>query len=204
MGPSYFIHAMRVETAPGTVKQARDTALGEVPHASFATQQVTVACDFIFANELKYQIAIKPQPLFNENSHQSQGDCCARFVIHCTAAENRVLFGVEMSGERRVRSSLSHRPRGWCQGDRAFVQPLFLARRVLEQERRQRGRKVYSLHAPEVKCIGKGKAHQPYELGVKVSIHAVALPGNPYDGHTLATVIPQMQVLIRNIPDRCW
>src|SRR5262249_31727498 len=46
----------------------------------------------------------------------------------------------------------------------------FLARRVLEQERRQRGRKVYSLHAPEVECIGKGKAHRPYEFGVKVSV----------------------------------
>jgi transposase, IS5 family len=88
----------------------------------------------------------------------------------------------------------------------AFVRPLFLARRVLEQERRQCGRKVYSLHAPEVECIGKGKAHRPYEFGVKVSVatpvkhsaggqfvtHAAALPGNPYDGHTLATVIPQM------------
>src|SRR5262250_1396151 len=50
----------------------------------------------------------------------------------------------------------------------AFVRPLFLAR--LEQERRQRGRKVYSLHAPEVECIGKGKAHRPYEFGVKVSV----------------------------------
>src|SRR5262249_43197051 len=94
---------------------------------------------------------------------------------------------------------------------------LFLARRVLEQERRQRGRKVYSLHAPEVECIGKGKAHRPYEFGVKVSVattvkhsaggqfvtHAAALPGNPYDGHTLGTVIPQMQALIGNILDRC-
>ena len=40
----------------------------------------------------------------------------------------------------------------------------------MEQERRQRGRKVYSLHAPEVECIGKGKAHRPYEFGVKVSV----------------------------------
>src|SRR5262249_54528374 len=98
----------------------------------------------------------------------------------------------------------------------AFVRPLFLARRVLEQERRQRGRKVYSLHAPEVEGLGKGKAHGPYEFGVKVSVattvkhsaggpfvtHAAALPGNPYDGHTLATVIPQMQALIGNILDR--
>jgi IS5 family transposase len=99
----------------------------------------------------------------------------------------------------------------------AFVRPLFLARRVLEQECRQRGRKVYSLHAPEVEYIGKGKAHQPYEFGVKVSVatavkhsaggqfvtHVAALPGNPYDGHTLASVIPQMQALVGNILDRC-
>ena len=57
--------------------------------------------------------------------------------------------------------------------------------------------------APEVECIGKGKASAPYEFGVKASIattnarapggqfvlHAKALPGNPYDGHTLAAVI---------------
>jgi len=97
------------------------------------------------------------------------------------------------------------------------VRPLYLARRVLEQERRQRGRKVYSLHAPEVECIGKGKPHRPYEFGVKVSVattvrhsaggqfvtHAAALPGNSYDGHTLGTVIPQIQALIGNILDRC-
>jgi IS5 family transposase len=85
-----------------------------------------------------------------------------------------------------------------------FAQPLSLARRVREQRRGQRGPKVYSLHAPEVECIGKGKAHRPYEFGVKVSVatplhrcrggqfvaHVAALPGNPYDGHTLAKVIP--------------
>ena len=72
------------------------------------------------------------------------------------------------------------------------------------------GRKVYSLHAPEVECIGKGKAHRPYEFGVKVSVattlhrskggqfiaHVKALPGNPYDGHTLATVIPEIETQI--------
>ncbi|MCK1541026.1 hypothetical protein IVB12_03230, partial [Bradyrhizobium sp. 179] len=44
------------------------------------------------------------------------------------------------------------------------------ARRVLEQKQHRRGPKVYSLHAPEVECIGKGKAHRPYEFGVKVSV----------------------------------
>ena len=97
-----------------------------------------------------------------------------------------------------------------------FMRPLYLARRVLDQDRRQRGRKVYSLHAPEVECIGKGKAHRPYEFGVKVSVattlhrsrggqfatHVAALPGNPYDGHTLATVIPAMERLVGNTLDR--
>ena len=91
-----------------------------------------------------------------------------------------------------------------------FAYPLMLARRVREQRQHQRGRKVYSLHAPEVECIGKGKAHRPYEFGVKVSLattlnrskggqfiaHAKALPGNPYDGHTLAAVIPQIETQI--------
>lgn len=56
---------------------------------------------------------------------------------------------------------------------------------------------------------GKGKAHKPYEFGCKVSLtttnkrckggqfilHAKAFHGNPYDGHTLATVIEETQVL---------
>ena len=59
------------------------------------------------------------------------------------------------------------------------------------------------LPCPEVECIGKGKASAPYEFGVKVAIvttnrrapggqfvlQAKALPGNPYDGHTLAGII---------------
>lgn len=105
-----------------------------------------------------------------------------------------------------------------------FRHPLHLADRVLNQKHKQGAKKnlpptgprVYSLHAPEVECIGKGKAHKPYEFGVKVSIattlqrskggqfalHAKALPGNPYDGHTLATVIPEMEALIGNDIDR--
>ena len=51
-----------------------------------------------------------------------------------------------------------------------FLRPLHLAGRVLEQRQKQHGKKVYSLHAPEVECIGKGKAHAPYEFGVKVSV----------------------------------
>src|SRR6201998_2178156 len=100
----------------------------------------------------------------------------------------------------------------------AFAKLLPLARRVREQQQRQRGSKVYSLHAPEVECIGKGNAHRPYGFGVKVSVattlkhckggqfvtHVKALPGNPYDGHTLATVIPDMEALVGNTIKRVF
>jgi transposase, IS5 family len=84
---------------------------------------------------------------------------------------------------------------------------LILAGQVRAQEQRQRGPKVYSLHAPEVECIGKGKPRAPYEFGCKVSIatpvtkpkggqfvlHARALHGNPFDGHTLGPAIADIQ-----------
>jgi IS5 family transposase len=84
-----------------------------------------------------------------------------------------------------------------------FEWPLMKANQIRSQQQRQRGWKLYSFHAPEVECIGKGKASAPYEFGVKASIvttnararggqfvlHASALPGNPYDGHTLGAVI---------------
>jgi transposase, IS5 family len=47
---------------------------------------------------------------------------------------------------------------------------LTLAVRVRQQTQRHRGPKVYALHAPEVECIGKGKACAPYEFGCNVSI----------------------------------
>jgi IS5 family transposase len=116
----------------------------------------------------------------------------------------------------RVIRDIGRRIAGQDGLEAAFAKELQLARRVLAQERRQRGRKIYSLHAPEVECIGKGKPHKPYEFGVKVSVattikhsaggqfvtHTAALPGNPYDGHTLATVIPAIERVLGNTLER--
>lgn len=110
----------------------------------------------------------------------------------------------------RVVRDIERQIAGDEQLDAVFKWPLYQARTVMEQRQRQRGRKIYSLHAHEVECIGKGKAHAPYEFGVKVSVattlrrskggqfvlHAMALPGNPYDGHTLAAIIPDMEATL--------
>jgi len=85
-----------------------------------------------------------------------------------------------------------------------FERPLALVGRLLAQQKTDRA-KLYALHAPEVECLAKGKAHKRYEFGVKVSVAAtnreglvvgmLALPGNPYDGHTLAPALAQVERL---------
>ena len=90
-----------------------------------------------------------------------------------------------------------------------FTEPLAKAERIRTQRQNARGPKLYSWHAPETECIGKGKAHKPWEFGVKVSLvttnrrakggqfvlHAQALPGSPYDGHTLKDVLEATKAL---------
>jgi IS5 family transposase len=89
-------------------------------------------------------------------------------------------------------------------------------RTILERAQRLRSQsmkakdKLYALHAPEVECIGKGKARQPYEFGVKVGIAITAkrglivgarsFPGNPYDGDTLTEQLEQTEILTGHKP----
>lgn len=73
---------------------------------------------------------------------------------------------------------------------------------ILRQQRRD-SPKLYSVHAPEVECIAKGKAHKPYEFGCKVAIVTTsrsnwvvgveAMHENPYDGATLAPALSQVE-----------
>jgi IS5 family transposase len=82
------------------------------------------------------------------------------------------------------------------------------ATRIQTQQRNSKN-KLYALHAPEVECIGKGKARKPYEFGVKSAVvvsheHGLMLgartfPGNPYDGHILSAVLEQATNLTQDI-----
>ena len=75
----------------------------------------------------------------------------------------------------------------------------------LQAQTRDSKNKLYSIHAPEVECISKGKAHKRYEFGCKVSLATSsrdnwilgiqAHHGNPYDGHTLKATIEQVERL---------
>ncbi|NCN42714.1 IS5 family transposase, partial [bacterium] len=86
--------------------------------------------------------------------------------------------------------------------DEEILYLLALAERLFQQKRED-SNKLYSIHAPEVECISKGKAHKRYEFGCKVSVATTsknnwivgiqALHGNPYDGHTMPEALKQIE-----------
>ena len=121
---------------------------------------------------------------------------------------------------KRLRVYLGRVYRDVCRkiaGDAAlearFARLLGLVERLLAQQPKDKN-KLYSLHAPEVVCIAKGKAHKPYEFGAKVGIAvtnkeglvlaAAAFEGNPYDGHTLQATIDQATATSGITPERIY
>jgi IS5 family transposase len=85
--------------------------------------------------------------------------------------------------------------------------------RILRQQRHD-SQKLYSVHAPEVECIAKGKAHKPYEFGCKVAVVTTsksswvvgidAVHENPYDGATLAPALRQVERVTQVRPEAAF
>jgi transposase, IS5 family len=85
------------------------------------------------------------------------------------------------------------------------LKALLAAARRIYQQQKQDHQKLYSVHAPEVECIAKGKAHKKYEFGCKVAVVTSnesnwivgieAKHGNPYDGATLKPALAQVEKL---------
>ena len=92
-------------------------------------------------------------------------------------------------------------------------QVVSVAQRIFTQQRTDHG-KVYSVHAPEVECIAKGKVHKHYEFGCKVRIVTTsrrgwivgldAAHGNPYDGATLKPALAQVKRLTGTRPEEVF
>ena len=90
------------------------------------------------------------------------------------------------------------------------AEALQLFRRVHGQRRSDKN-KVYSLHEPDVLCIGKGKEHKKYEFGRKASIAwtkttgiivgAMSFKDNVFDGHTLPEVLEQVWQITESCPE---
>ncbi|OCC15323.1 transposase IS4 family protein [Dissulfuribacter thermophilus] len=89
---------------------------------------------------------------------------------------------------------------------------LKISKRIYFQKKQDKD-KIYSVHESHVECISKGKSHKRYEFGCKVSVAATsrggwfvgakAFHGNPYDGHTLAEALKQIERLSQR-PDHVF
>jgi len=91
-----------------------------------------------------------------------------------------------------------------------YDEQLWLYLLVLGQKRDDKN-KLYSFHAPEVKCISKGKEHKKYEFGNKscfaltkksgIVVGALAFEDNIYDGHAIEPQLEQVEDLIGKLPE---
>jgi len=97
--------------------------------------------------------------------------------------------------------------RKWGQPDEELKTLMETCKKLYNQQRYDKN-KIYSIHEPHVECISKGKAHKKYEFGCKVSVAAtsrggwfvgaMAIHGNPYDGHTLKQTMEQVERISRS------
>jgi IS5 family transposase len=102
----------------------------------------------------------------------------------------------------RVIRDIRRKAVGGMELSQRLEQYLERAERIFRRQREDK-HKLYSMHAPEVECISKGKAHKRYEFGCKVSVVTTsknswvvgvdAVHGNPYDGHTLKAAHAQVE-----------
>ena len=110
---------------------------------------------------------------------------------NCTRKLNTILGRVIRDIERKC-----------SKPDHKLQSLLDISKKIYHQQKKDKN-KTYSVHAPEVECINKGKAHKRYEFGCKVSVAAtsrggwfvgaMARHGNPYDGHTLSDALSQVE-----------
>ena len=153
------------------------------------------------------RVAKKALMMSGRYRHAKQMKRARRVEKYIQVRLGRVLRDVR----RQLRKPVFHSLRS------LFAETIRKAWIAFRQERHSKI-KLYSWHAPEVECIGKGKADKPYEFGCKVSVttnvnrapgghfvlHTGALHGRPYDGHTLKGVLEEMTRITGIEPERAY
>ena len=112
------------------------------------------------SNKLAKRMSVRLQAVLYKGSQESGDDgraLCPRQAVQ--AHEQRDQAPAHAPGTGHSRTS-GARSRAMRPCEEIFAIPLAKASQIRSQKQRQRGWKLYSWHAPEVECIGKGKASQ--------------------------------------------
>lgn len=124
--------------------------------------------------------------------------------LRLTVKHQRTILGIVLREIKRKLTSATRESPGAITHLNSLLER---AERIHRQQPKDK-HKLYALHAPEVECIGKGKARKPYEFGVKASIAvthksglmvgARTFPGHPDDGHLLSAQLEQTRILLED------
>ena len=127
--------------------------------------------------------------------------------LHRTVKRQRTILGIVMREVQRKLKAPGFAPTNALA--LTHLNTLMERAERIRTQRKHDKNKLYALHAPEVECIGKGKARKPYEFGVKAAVvilHRIGLmvgarsfPGNPFDGHILNPALEQATNLMQDV-----
>ena len=127
--------------------------------------------------------------------------------LHRTVKRQRTILGIVMREVQRKLKAPGFAPTTALA--LTHLNTLMERAERIRTQRKHDKNKLYALHAPEVECIGKGKARKPYEFGVKAAVvilHRIGLmvgarsfPGNPFDGHILNPALEQATNLMQDV-----
>jgi transposase, IS5 family len=132
---------------------------------------------------------------------------------HLKVLVGRLIRAVE---RRLLKSAIELKDQEWILFDRIkqVHAQSFLSKDAKEKYKKAGNNVIYSFHAKEVECIGKGKLNKPYEFGNKVAIAVSgrgnfilgvkSFHGNPYDGHTLAQTVTQIEKITDHEPNKIF
>lgn len=94
------------------------------------------------------------------------------------------------------------------------IQAQSVLKKAEKKKYKESNKILYSFHAPEVECIGKGKLNKPYEFGNKVGVAVSgrgnfvlavkSFHGNPYDGHTLNQTVDEVKKVVEELIPNKW
>src|SRR6266851_3607869 len=96
----FHIPGVLVDSAIGARAVDYDGRIGNMPRLQ--AREAAVACDLVLKHELENQVAVELQPLLDDHPSQTKTNGDAGLVVHGTAAEDDIRFGVDVAGEWRA------------------------------------------------------------------------------------------------------